>query len=673
MKKIYKALAIVLSVCILFPTFAQSVNAASPVASTSETLYVNMDYYGKVSNMNIVKGVNLNGNSIFTDYGSYSKVTNMTNSSIPSIKGDNVTWNLSDNTGRFYYEGTPKGRVTLPWNFDVDYKLNGVAADPQKLAGASGMVEINIKATPNPNVNEYYKNNMLLLVGTYVKIDDTTLSVEAPGAQVVLLGSYKLVIFAALPGEANDYTLRIGTNNFETSGIIMTMVPATIAQMDEIKNVRDMKEKSKDSVDSITENANSILNIIGAMSGGLSQLESGLNTVNKSNDAISASRGDLSDKAGQNIVDLSGVAQQTEAMIPHLENTQFMIVKVSENINEITQEMVSAKSGLTSLQKSISIIQDDFEKLSNDGESITTQIDEAQTDMKNYRKSISSLERSLEGLNEVMDGMNRQLQELQQSEGITDPTTAMLAGMMPSLVEVIDASNDTVSASKTLISQSNDYFTEAKAVANNVSQTLDNTQGIADNTRDLLQNGKRLLNDVDSLNDTLTEGTSTANSALQETQELAGGVTNLLNSSGTFLSSFKTTVDENSGSLSQGTRDSISGLIKVMKKSLEAIEQTAAIKKSMNTTKSSLEQEIDNYEENTNILLLDIEAKPVSFTSDKNTSLESVQIIMRTQEISIKNNDVTQEDLDKESGNPFERMTKVFQKIWDAIILAFAQ
>ena len=39
------------------------------------------------------------------------------------------------------------------WTFDVSYKLNGVEADASKLAGASGLVEVNVKATPNEKAN----------------------------------------------------------------------------------------------------------------------------------------------------------------------------------------------------------------------------------------------------------------------------------------------------------------------------------------------------------------------------------------------------------------------------------------------------------------------------------------------------------------------------------------
>ena len=54
--------------------------------------------------------------------------------------------------------------MVLPWDFDVSYKLNGVPTDGDKLAGANGLIEINVKATPNDNADLYYRNNMMLMV-----------------------------------------------------------------------------------------------------------------------------------------------------------------------------------------------------------------------------------------------------------------------------------------------------------------------------------------------------------------------------------------------------------------------------------------------------------------------------------------------------------------------------
>ena len=162
-------------------------------------MYVNLDYYGTATQINVVKGCTTNGLTEYTDYGTYDKVVNMTDDTAPEIGDGTVTWKLPEKNSRFYYQCTmPKNSVDLPWTFDVSYKLNGVEADASKLAGASGLVEVNVKATPNEKAKAYYKNNMVLTV--LVPVDmEKCYSVDAPGAQVQSVGSYQAAMFAALP------------------------------------------------------------------------------------------------------------------------------------------------------------------------------------------------------------------------------------------------------------------------------------------------------------------------------------------------------------------------------------------------------------------------------------------------------------------------------------------
>lgn len=126
------------------------VYGAQPSVDVDETMYVNLDYYGRVDKINVVKGVGLNGRTEFTDYGTYENVINMSNSIEPVLGDGTVTWQLPQaQRGRFYYKcAVDKDIMVLPWDFDVSYKLNGVPMDGDKLAGASGLIEINVKAEP---------------------------------------------------------------------------------------------------------------------------------------------------------------------------------------------------------------------------------------------------------------------------------------------------------------------------------------------------------------------------------------------------------------------------------------------------------------------------------------------------------------------------------------------
>lgn len=60
-------------------------------ADIDETMYVNLDYYGKTTKVNVVKGVNLNGLGEITDYGNYINVENMSTSDAPVLGDGSVT------------------------------------------------------------------------------------------------------------------------------------------------------------------------------------------------------------------------------------------------------------------------------------------------------------------------------------------------------------------------------------------------------------------------------------------------------------------------------------------------------------------------------------------------------------------------------------------------------
>ena len=287
MKKIIRrGAAATLAAVTLVTSAAVPVRAAAPRVQVDETMYVNLDYYGTATQINVVKGCTTNGLTEYTDYGTYDKVVNMTDDTAPEIGDGTVTWKLPEKNSRFYYQCTmPKNSVDLPWTFDVSYKLNGVEADASKLAGASGLVEVNVKATPNERAKAYYKNNMVLTV--LVPVDmEKCYSVDAPGAQVQSVGSYQAAMFAALPGEDGDFTVRVGTDNYENIGVIMMMVPGTLDELNRIKDLKEAKDtwredgnKMYDSMNALLKTMESMKSDVSGVKGGLANLDQARGTV----------------------------------------------------------------------------------------------------------------------------------------------------------------------------------------------------------------------------------------------------------------------------------------------------------------------------------------------------------------------------------------------------------
>ena len=76
-------------------------------------------------------------------------------------------------------------------------------------------------------------------------------SVEAEGSQTQNLGETTAVVFTALPGEEGDYTVRIGTDCFESTGVILAMTPGTVEDLEHIKDLKEAKDTWQDAGDQL--------------------------------------------------------------------------------------------------------------------------------------------------------------------------------------------------------------------------------------------------------------------------------------------------------------------------------------------------------------------------------------------------------------------------------------
>ncbi|MBE6829900.1 MAG: hypothetical protein E7519_06790 [Ruminococcaceae bacterium] len=709
--KLQRVLAGFLSVAVLIPILSTSAQAAAPVVTTDEAVYVNLDYYGKTQNVEIVKGCSLNGNNQFTDYGNYSNVTNMSTDAKPTLSGDSVSWNLpKDTTGRFYYQCTPKnGTVGMPWNFDVSYKLNGVPADAKKLAGVSGMVEIDVKATPNKNVADYYKNNFRLQVGTLIKMKDT-LSVEAPGAQLQSLGDYKAVLFAGLPGEENNFTIRVGTSSFETTGVIMMMVPGTLDQLKDIKDLKEDKDTFKSSLDAINISTNQILGTMEGMTGGLNQLQSGASSLDGARGIVSSSKGNVYNYADKSLADLTNIANNTSALVPHLQKGQQLVLDVNNDVNSLVQTLNVSKSYLGSLSSSISSIRSDVKDIRDnldDASSTTSKrhnvTNDLTADLKAAKSAsaiiadnLSQLELGASQLNNDANGLKESIETLQKKaqngETTLDQNTQILMGKSGAVLKSLQSLNANTSklikVLNTVLSSSDSMYSTGKEtidVVDSYMNLLD--QGIGD-ADDLLKHAnnagadlKNLLSIADSLVDNINTLNTTVNqykddtvSALKDTQNLMQSLTNGIADSHAFLASLESMVRLSGNKLDDGTRKSLNGLISVLEQSLNGIGNTPTIRDANNKIHDAINKELDKFQDDNNLLNLDSKAKPISFTSSKNPAPSSVQIVLRTQEISKDDDKGDKGDLEKSENNMsvLDRIKNLFVNLWNAITSVFS-
>lgn len=390
--------------------------AGQATADVDETLYLNLDYYGNISDANVVKGINFNGTSSYTDFGDYLKITNMSDEQKPEIKNGSVTFEKNKN-GKFFFQGELKpDKIKAPWTFDITYKLNGVVTDADQIAGASGLVEMDIDCTPNKSVSKYMQDNMMLFVAIPVDIQKCY-SVDAPESQTMTLGQYTGIVFTALPGQEGHFQVRLGTDKFESVGAIFAMTPGTVGALNKIKDIKDIKDDFRDDTNAMLDDFDNVLDDVTDVSAQLKitnqileQLQSGKNKIHGNAQVIF----DGNDVAIQDLRDLNGTLTPLN---DDLKTAQWMVYDVNQNLNTLDSDLMDSSAKLKSLNTKLKRLGSSMSGTSIDN----LQIQDMEDDIKKTTSSLNSLNNHLNTMTdkENLSKFNASASELGTNAGIS--------------------------------------------------------------------------------------------------------------------------------------------------------------------------------------------------------------------------------------------------------------
>ena len=712
MNKGKRFLSLALALAMLLPLAAVPASAAdthTPVV-TDEAVYVNMDYYGAITGTSVVKGCSLNGNREFKDYGSYTKVSNMSGYDEPQVTEDGVAWKLSpDVKDHFFYECTPKqNSIILPWTFKVSYKLNGVPTEAKKLAGASGLVEINIECIPDGSAASYYRNNMLLQAAAMVNVEDV-LSIEAPGSQTQSIGTYKAIIFAALPGEHTTFTLRIGTDNFETPGVVMLMIPGTLEQMKNIKELKEAKDTIGDSADSIYDSLDSILGVLDDMSDSLKLTKEGLQALQEARDSVSNAKGSVYDGADASLSSLDALSQTIVALAPHLQKGEQLVNDVNADVNAMVKTTDLLQTDLNDLYKSLSNLQDrmgELEDALNDSTISSKHLSNMQDAISDLGDSLSPFEGDLDDLKAAIKKLEDPLGKLQASlqnardqltgaidqltqQGVSDSILAPLKSYRDRLDQNIASLEKVRKKLGDILGNASGAVGSVGNLGNSINNLLDDLKGLsnldsaADVVGELNRSGTSLksaidscttfLTTVDQLHSTLSGYKDGAVSLLADSSAMAAQLGSTLTSTSSFLQDLESTMKNSGEELNAGAKQTLDGLIDTLSKALDSSGDANDLRGANRAIKDTVDDQLDKYEDNSRFLDLDAEEEMISFTSRKNPTPSSIQVILRTEEISVDDEAESGEDLEpaSEQVSFWDRVANIFKQLWNSITSLF--
>ena len=357
-------------------------------ATYDEAYYAMTDYYGNLTDGSVVKSYRTNGIATLTDYGDYDEIINLTDGTVPARNGGMTTFRLDEKAlpGTFYFEGkTTKPFQQLPWTISMSYTLNGVPTKAENLAGQAGVVEIRLDIVPNERASEYARNNYTLEAMAIFNQDDI-LSLEAPGAQVQLIGNLRAVLFLGLPGEECHYTIRVGSEDFAFGGMTFLMVPATLSQLEEIAKLSERKDDLEDNYNKLSGSMDSLLDAMTAMTGSLNASANGLEQLNKA-------RGIFSDGKG---VIYSG----TDALREDLSNLADVLEPVEGQIETLSKTISDSKSTLRSMTNTVSDLKGDLK----DVDSALRDLEDGTGDVRKVFSALGSLRESLKNLQKALGG-----------------------------------------------------------------------------------------------------------------------------------------------------------------------------------------------------------------------------------------------------------------------------
>lgn len=397
-------------------TCGVAASGANPSPTCDEAYYATLDYYGNLQSGSVVKSYCTNGAASLVDYGTYDDVVNLTDGLEPVQADNTVEFDFADSSpNRFYFEGkTEEPFAKLPWTLSVSYRLNGVQVSAEDLAGQTGLVEINIDAVPNAGASEYAQNNFVLEAASLFNADDIV-SLEAPGAQIQLIGNLRMVLFMALPGQEEHFTIRVGANDFAFDGLTFMMEPATLMQLDQLSTLRDAKDDIENSYQDINTSLDAILNALDGMSGSLNATADGLDQLDAARAQIAAGKGSVYKSADGALNDLTGISDAMQPIGGYLDSASQALTKTTGLLTQLTSNATALKEQLTKTQTAITSIQKDVENLQTLSTDLEAYNASGRTEVKNLRGDLDTLQSNAVSLRNTLAALQTTMTAIQSA------------------------------------------------------------------------------------------------------------------------------------------------------------------------------------------------------------------------------------------------------------------
>lgn len=409
----FAALILSASLALNLPVAVQAEVASGVHPTVDEAYYVTLDSYGNPTDAAVVKSYSLNGATEIVDHGTYDSVENLTNGVKPEINGDTVRFSLGEGApSHFYFEGKTRAPFeTLPFQISIQYLLNGVPTDAAKLAGEKGVVEMNIRAVPNPASSEYQKNNWFLTAAAVFNQNDI-LSLTAPDAQIQTVGNLKTALFVWLPGESQEYILSVGTEDFKFDGFTFLLGPVNASgRLGDLKKLQDDKQDIQKSWDSLNAASDRLFDAAEGMQGKLNQAANGLDGLNQVRKNVQSRESEFYGNLDNFLGNMDGLDSALAPASGHLNAANQTVGELQDNLSAVNQSLLTLQRHLKESESTLSALQNNMESFQD----ASDDLDSDSRNIKNDLRTLRSLsEAGKTGANQKISGTLQQMGALYQ-------------------------------------------------------------------------------------------------------------------------------------------------------------------------------------------------------------------------------------------------------------------
>ncbi len=652
MKLFNRIISVVLSILIIMSvTFSASAHSSEK----EEVIYIMTDAEGSVGG---VYAVNIFKGGDITDYGDYDKIKMLNTSDKVNVSGDKITF--SSSSKKVYMQGTLTD-TEIPWIISIRYFLNGEELTAKEIAGKSGNLKIKFSVKKNKKCKtKFYENYALQAIFTL----DTKIcsKITADDATFANVGSDKQLTYTILPGNGIDTTITSKVKNFEMSAVSINGIKMNIDLDVDTNEITDKVDELNKGISKINKGAKQV-------NDGSSQLNKGGKTLKNNSSKLYSGTEELDDgveelskgintlKSGLDKLNLksknltSGSLQIKNALLT-IKTSLNSVSADTKEIKKLTSASGQIKTSIKELKNGASELKNntDFNQykslMSANGLDIDALSSKNEQAIKSLTAQISQLKETLLKIqgNELYKEQAKELQE--QISQLTDIVTLLTGnnGMIKGTEEYIDGLADGASQLYSGLGLLETKYTEfdnsINTLANKLKTMLVNVSKLSDGINTLVKKYKTLDNGIKSYTDGVAK-------AVKGFSKIKSGVFDLATGSDSLVKGTKA-FDGGMKSLYSGISELYGGTGELYEGTCELDRKTSGMDKKINDKINDLISTIGGSD-----------GKTRSFVSEKNTDVTSVQFVIKTDKIEIKEKE-TGEVNSGEKLNLWQKLLRLF-------------